>query len=67
MNLYEYVCVCALHIFLSVFCAFDRDNDNYINLEEWIRGLSVFLRGTFEEKMKCKMEFLANIYCQISI
>ncbi|XP_023423133.1 calaxin-like [Cavia porcellus] len=35
-----------------VFCAFDRDNDNYINLEEWIRGLSVFLRGTFEEKMK---------------
>ncbi|XP_004646314.1 EF-hand calcium-binding domain-containing protein 1 isoform X1 [Octodon degus] len=35
-----------------VFCAFDRDKDNYINVEEWIRGLSVFLRGTFEEKLK---------------
>uniref|UniRef100_A0A8D2BDN2 EF-hand domain-containing protein n=1 Tax=Sciurus vulgaris TaxID=55149 RepID=A0A8D2BDN2_SCIVU len=35
-----------------VFSAFDRDNDNYINAKEWVKGLSVFLRGTFEEKLK---------------
>ncbi|XP_055277657.1 calaxin-like [Moschus berezovskii] len=39
-------------IFLSVFFAFDKDNDNYINVKEWVKRLSVFLRGTFEEKMK---------------
>ncbi|XP_047418646.1 EF-hand calcium-binding domain-containing protein 1-like [Sciurus carolinensis] len=35
-----------------VFSAFDKDNDNYINAKEWVKGLSVFLRGTFEEKLK---------------
>uniref|UniRef100_A0A8C6EAQ9 EF-hand domain-containing protein n=1 Tax=Moschus moschiferus TaxID=68415 RepID=A0A8C6EAQ9_MOSMO len=35
-----------------VFFAFDKDNDNYINVKEWVKRLSVFLRGTFEEKMK---------------
>ncbi|XP_048195981.1 EF-hand calcium-binding domain-containing protein 1-like [Perognathus longimembris pacificus] len=35
-----------------VFFAFDKDSDNYINVIEWIKGLSVFLRGTFEEKLK---------------
>uniref|UniRef100_A0A8C2UX88 EF-hand calcium-binding domain-containing protein 1-like n=1 Tax=Chinchilla lanigera TaxID=34839 RepID=A0A8C2UX88_CHILA len=35
-----------------VFYAFDRNKDNYVNVEEWVRGLSVFLRGTFEEKLK---------------
>ncbi|XP_077713094.1 peroxisomal ATPase PEX1 isoform X6 [Canis aureus] len=35
-----------------VFFAFDKDNDNCINAKEWVKGLSVFLRGTFEEKLK---------------
>ncbi|XP_039734042.1 EF-hand calcium-binding domain-containing protein 1-like [Pteropus medius] len=35
-----------------VFFAFDEDNDNCINVKEWVKGLSVFLRGTFEEKLK---------------
>ncbi|NWH61634.1 EFCB1 protein, partial [Geococcyx californianus] len=35
-----------------VFCVFDRDNDNCINVVEWVQGLSVFLRGTLEEKIK---------------
>ncbi|KAM6202305.1 calaxin-like [Rhynchocyon petersi] len=35
-----------------VFFAFDKDNDNCINANEWVKGLSVFLRGTFEEKLK---------------
>ncbi|XP_042540478.1 EF-hand calcium-binding domain-containing protein 1-like isoform X2 [Dipodomys spectabilis] len=35
-----------------VFFAFDKDSDNFINVIEWIKGLSVFLRGTFEEKLK---------------
>ncbi len=36
----------------SVFKAFDQDNDGYVSLEEWVKGLSVFLRGDFEEKKK---------------
>ncbi|XP_007901270.1 EF-hand calcium-binding domain-containing protein 1 [Callorhinchus milii] len=35
-----------------VFRAFDRDNDGYVNVREWIEGLSVFLRGTLDEKIK---------------
>ncbi|KAM5157593.1 calaxin [Mantella aurantiaca] len=35
-----------------VFRAFDKDNDSYISVTEWIEGLSVFLRGTLEEKIK---------------
>ncbi|GAB1606497.1 EF-hand calcium-binding domain-containing protein 1-like [Argonauta hians] len=34
-----------------VFRAFDKDNDSGICLEEWIGGLSVFLRGNNEEKI----------------
>ncbi|OXB53722.1 hypothetical protein ASZ78_011569 [Callipepla squamata] len=37
-----------------VFRAFDRDNDNCISVVEWVEGLSVFLRGTLEERIKCK-------------
>lgn len=43
----------GLYFVVTVFKAFDKDNDSYINLEEWVRGLSVFLRGTREEHMKC--------------
>ncbi|XP_018413081.1 PREDICTED: EF-hand calcium-binding domain-containing protein 1 [Nanorana parkeri] len=35
-----------------VFRAFDKDNDSHISLTEWIEGLSVFLRGTLDEKIK---------------
>ncbi|XP_036617355.1 EF-hand calcium-binding domain-containing protein 1-like [Trichosurus vulpecula] len=35
-----------------VFGAFDKDNDNHISTTEWVEGLSIFLRGTFEEKVK---------------
>lgn len=41
-----------------VFFVFDKDGDGYVNLEEWIKGLAVFLRGTFEEKMRCKKGLL---------
>lgn len=37
-----------------VFRAFDRDSDNYINHDEWVLGLSVFLKGVLEEKTRCK-------------
>ncbi|XP_050993323.1 calaxin [Labeo rohita] len=36
----------------SVFRAFDKDNDTYISVKEWVEGLSVFLRGTLDEKIK---------------
>ncbi|KAM4689813.1 calaxin [Discoglossus pictus] len=35
-----------------VFRGFDKDNDSYISVAEWIEGLSVFLRGTLDEKIK---------------
>ncbi|KAK2182854.1 hypothetical protein NP493_333g02078, partial [Ridgeia piscesae] len=34
-----------------VFKAFDRDNDSFVNMEDWVKGLSVFLRGSLEEQM----------------
>ncbi|XP_019363968.1 PREDICTED: EF-hand calcium-binding domain-containing protein 1 [Gavialis gangeticus] len=35
-----------------VFRAFDKDNDSCVSVKEWVEGLSIFLRGTLEEKMK---------------
>ncbi|XP_067854250.1 calaxin isoform X2 [Heptranchias perlo] len=34
------------------FRAFDKDNDSYVSMREWIEGLSIFLRGTLDEKIK---------------
>ena len=41
-----------------VFKAFDKDNDSYVNMEEWVKGLSVFLRGTLDEHMKFCFEVI---------
>ncbi|KAM3596874.1 uncharacterized protein V6R79_022032 [Siganus canaliculatus] len=34
-----------------VFRTFDKDNDSFVSLKEWIEGLSVFLRGTLDQKI----------------
>ncbi len=45
---------CSIFIYLFlVFRAFDKDNDSYISMSEWVEGLSIFLRGSIEEKIKC--------------
>uniref|UniRef100_A0A1A8G2Q9 EF-hand calcium binding domain 1 n=1 Tax=Nothobranchius korthausae TaxID=1143690 RepID=A0A1A8G2Q9_9TELE len=31
---------------------FDKDRDGFLSLEEWLKGMTVFLRGTLEEKIK---------------
>ncbi|XP_070702673.1 calaxin [Pempheris klunzingeri] len=36
----------------GVFRTFDKDNDGFVNMKEWVEGLSVFLRGTLDEKIK---------------
>ncbi|XP_041867809.1 EF-hand calcium-binding domain-containing protein 1 [Melanotaenia boesemani] len=36
----------------GIFRIFDKDNDGFITVEEWIVGLSIFLRGTLDEKIK---------------
>ncbi|XP_034560409.1 EF-hand calcium-binding domain-containing protein 1 [Notolabrus celidotus] len=36
----------------GVFRTFDKDNDSLISVKEWIEGLSVFLRGSLDEKIK---------------
>nr|XP_057941670.1 calaxin-like [Doryrhamphus excisus] len=35
-----------------MFRTFDKDNDGFIGMKEWIEGLSVFLRGTLDERIK---------------
>ncbi|XP_033761969.1 EF-hand calcium-binding domain-containing protein 1-like [Pecten maximus] len=35
-----------------IFRAFDVDADSYISAEEWVLGLSIFLRGSVEEQIK---------------
>ena len=45
-------------IFVIVFRAFDKDSDSYVNLHEWVEGLSIFIRGTLEEKIDCKFLLL---------
>ncbi|KAI8895337.1 hypothetical protein BC833DRAFT_601574 [Globomyces pollinis-pini] len=35
-----------------VFRCFDLDADNYISFDEYIKGMSVFLKGRYEEKLK---------------
>ncbi|KAK3108187.1 hypothetical protein FSP39_002830 [Pinctada imbricata] len=35
-----------------VFRVFDKDNDGHISEMEWIRGMSIFLRGHLEEQVK---------------
>jgi len=39
-----------------VFRAFDKDSDGFLSLEEWVKGLSIYLRGTLDQKITC--EFL---------
>lgn len=38
-----------------VFRAFDKDSDSCVSVTEWVEGLAIFLRGTLEEKIKCKV------------
>lgn len=35
-----------------VFITVDKDKDGYISIEEWVRYLSVILRGTLEERIR---------------
>ena len=34
-----------------MFRAFDKDMDSFLSQEEWVLGLSVFLKGTLEERV----------------
>nr|XP_015814244.2 calaxin [Nothobranchius furzeri] len=36
----------------GIFRVFDKDRDGFLSLEEWLKGMTVFLRGTLEEKIK---------------
>ena len=45
-----------------MFRAFDKDTDGYLSQEEWVSGLSVFLRGTLDEKIKCKSQGSCYVY-----
>lgn len=36
----------------GIFRIFDKDGDSFVSVKEWIAGLSVFFRGTLDEKIK---------------
>jgi len=55
-------CSSSLMCFSLVFRAFDRDSDSNINMLEWVEGLSIFLRGTLEEKIECKLHVELHIW-----
>jgi Ca2+-binding EF-hand superfamily protein len=38
---------------MAVFRVFDTDNDNHISFDEFIKGMSVFLKGKVDERLKC--------------
>jgi hypothetical protein len=40
-------------IIIIVFRCFDVDADNYIGYDEFIKGMSVYLKGRYEDKLKC--------------
>ena len=42
-------------LMLEVFRVFDTDADNHISFEEFLRGMSVFLKGKLEERLKCRL------------
>ena len=49
------MCDSVLPIYcVAVFRAFDKDSDGALNQEEWVAGMSIFLRGTLLEKMECE-------------
>jgi len=43
-------------VFILVYRAFDTDSDGFVNMEEWVHGLSVFLRGTLDQQTQCKYQ-----------
>ncbi|BES92260.1 EFh [Nesidiocoris tenuis] len=51
--------ICAEDILMErIFCVFDNSSDGLVKLEEWLQGMSVFLRGTLEERIV----FAFNVY-----
>lgn len=54
--------------FLEVFRAFDVNGVGAISARHWILGMSVFLRGTIEQRAQCKSHFSLKslFYSQLS-
>ena len=40
---------------------FDADNDNHIALDEFIKGMSVYLKGKIDERLKCTYHLNADL------
>jgi Ca2+-binding EF-hand superfamily protein len=39
----------------QLYSAFDGDNNNAIDFTEFVDGLSIFMKGSPEEKLSCKL------------
>ena len=51
----------VVYVVCVVFRAFDKDSDSFLSREEWVRGMSVFLRGSLEEKIECEFTFCSCV------
>ena len=40
-----------------VFRAFDQESGGFLSQEDWVRGMSIFLKGTLDEKIKCNCSY----------
>ena len=41
-----------------VFRAFDKESGGFLTQEDWVRGMSIFLKGTLDEKIKCNQKII---------
>ena len=56
--LHDSFCMTEEILMDRVFRAFDEDLDGFISMKDWVQGLSTFLRGSLEEKTKCKYDVI---------
>ncbi len=41
-----------------VFRAFDKDSDGYLSHEEWVVGMTTFIKGDLDSAIKCEPTIL---------
>ena len=43
-----------------VFRTFGKNHDNMMGVEEFVAGMSIFLRGSLDDQIKCELQPSAN-------
>ena len=51
----------------QLFRVFDQNRDGYLDLQDFSIGLSIYMNGKFEEKLKCKFTIFVILNCLFSV